>query len=168
MIPERHVLVFPLHRREINMALVLGRQLATIRARVGTARTAVEAHTVHGDVVDHCRVVDVGNMNATQIVDGTVVIEVVAAPIAPLETNTGVTVTVVDTTIEAYVRTPIARMPKVHTVTPAPVARRPQQARGRRQHPGAGHPVVVSVIPRPISGRPDVANSGAGRLDIHG
>jgi hypothetical protein len=111
VIAERHVLVIALHGSEVNMALVLSRQFVRAGPHTQAALTTVEAHTVYRDVVDYRLVVDVGDVNASKVGNGPVVVERPMAPVAALETNTAVPVAVVDSAVEAYVRSPIAGMP---------------------------------------------------------
>jgi hypothetical protein len=168
MVAERHVLVLALRRSEINMTLVLCNQLVRAWPNMHTAFTTVEAHTVHRDVVDYRLVIYVGDVSLAQVGNRPVVIERPAAPVAALEANTTVPVTVVDATVETYVRTPVAGVPKVcAAVSPAPVTRCPQEARGGRQHPGTGDPVIVAVVPGPVTRCPDITNRRARRLHIH-
>jgi hypothetical protein len=167
VIAERHVLMLALHGREVNVTLVLGSQLASAWPRMQATLTAVEADTIHRDVVDHRPVIDVGDMNAAQVGHRPVVVKCPVAPVTALEADTTVSVTVVDTTVEAYMGPPIAGVPRIGAAAPGPVARRPQQTGGRRQHPRARHPVIVSIVIGPITRRPDVTDRGAGRLHIH-
>lgn len=128
MIPEGHMFVLTLCRRELNMPVVLRSQLVGIRHSMDTMVAAIEADTVDGDVIDHSLVVDVGHVEAAEIGYRTVVVERAAAPVTAAETNAGISKTVVDTTVEAYVRTPIASVPDIKTAAPSPVAGSPQQA----------------------------------------
>src|SRR5581483_9513263 len=123
------------------------------------AVAAVVADPVHRDVVDHGGVVGVVDVGDVDVVDAAVVPEVAVAPFAAVVAVAGVAVAVVDAAIEADVRAPVAGVPEVDAVAPAPPARRPQIARLGRQHPGAGHPVVVAgiVVPGPVARRPDIA-----------
>ena len=111
MIRERHMLVFMLCGRESNVVLVLGGQLAGGSLSVHTARTTVEAYVIHGNVVDDGLVINVGHVSHVNVADRAVVVEVVAPPVATLKTNTGVSESVVDSTVEADVRTPVTGMP---------------------------------------------------------
>jgi hypothetical protein len=167
MIAERHVLVFALHGSEFNVTLVLCSQLVRARSRVQAAFTTVETDTIHRDVVDHRPVIDVGDVSLAQVGNRAVVVERSTAPVTALEANTTVSITVVDTTVETYVRAPIAGVPKIDALPPTPVTRSPQQTGRGCQDPGAGHPVIVAVVPSPITWRPDVTNRGAGRLHVH-
>ena len=167
MIAERAVLVLSLQVCEAHMMVMLRSQLMRVRSRMQTTIATIEAHTSHVDVVDDRPVIDVGDMNATEVRDGPVVVERMTTPVAALKTNTAVSVAVVDTTVEPYVRSPITFVPRVHAATPTPIAGRPQQTGGGSQYPRTRHPVIVVVTVRPITRCPDVANRGAGWLYIH-
>lgn len=167
MVGKRSMLLITLHGSELNMALMSSRQLPRARPRPQPTVTTVVAHPSHIDVVHNRLVVNIGDMNPTEIGHRPVVIERTPAPVATLKPNTTVPVPVIDTTVEAYVRAPVARVPDVHAFTPSPVARGPQQTRGGRDHPGARHPVVVIVAIGPIARRPDIPNRRTRRLFVH-
>ena len=139
-----------------------------VRLGVHATFATIEAHTSHVDVVDHRLVVDVCDVNAPEVCNGPVVEEGTTTPVAALKANTAVTVTVVDSTVEPYVRAPIAGMPGIHAASPTPIAGCPQQTRGGCDDPCARYPVIVAVAVGPIAGCPDIANRGAGWLDVYG
>jgi DNA-binding ferritin-like protein len=62
-----------------------------------------------------------------------------------------VTKAVIHSSIEAYVRTPITRMPRIDATYKTPITRRPQQSHPRRSHPHARHPVIPVRSPRPVT-----------------
>jgi hypothetical protein len=111
VITKRGVFVISLHRREGHMVIVFRSQLMRIWPRVQTTLTAIETHASYVDVVDHRLVVDVGDMNATEVRDGPVIEERATTPVAALKTNTTVPVAVVNSAVEPYVRSPIATVP---------------------------------------------------------
>jgi hypothetical protein len=121
-----------------------------------------------GTVVDDDRlVVDVGYISHVNVGHAPVVIEAVSAPVATVVTVAGIAVAVIDAAIKADVRSPVAVVPSIKTVIPAPVAGSPKHSDGSH-HPGAGNPIVAFVvIPCPITRRPDISLSGANRLNIH-
>ena len=125
VVTECRVLMIPLHRSERNVPIVLCSQLVRARPCAHAAFTAVEAHASHIVIVDNRLVVNVGNVHATEVGNGSVVVKRVATPVTALKTNTTVTVPVVDTTVETYVRTPIALVPYIEAVTPAPITGSP-------------------------------------------
>src|SRR5262249_45088831 len=67
-----------------------------------------------------------------------------------------ITKAVIDSAIKTNVGAPIARAPYVDPVAPAPITRRPQQAHGRRQHPGARNPVISNRTDPPVARGPYV------------
>src|SRR5258707_14809561 len=101
---------------------------------------------VHGGVVyDDRLVVDVGNIGDIHVGHAAVVVEVASAPLATVETFTGIAEPVVNAAIEAHVRTPAATVKKVEAFFPSPPARSPKHANGT-DHPCARHPVLAVVI----------------------
>ena len=67
VVPERGVLLLSLHRREGDVVFVIGSQLMTVRLGVHATLATIEAHVSHVDVVDHRLVVDVCDVNATEV-----------------------------------------------------------------------------------------------------
>jgi hypothetical protein len=120
-------------------------------------------------VVDDNRlVVDVRYIGDVNVGHATVVKEPVALPIAAEEPRTGVTKAIINAAVETDVWSPIAAIPNVQPVIPAPVARSPKHSDGSK-HPSARHPVVaIVVIPGPVARRPDVALSWTQGLNING
>src|ERR1700728_1877780 len=119
------------------MLLVRRRLFLRRRSRLGAAGAAIEAHAVDGDVVDDGGVVNVRDVHGPgDVVDIAVVEERTALPVAARITAADVAKSVVDATIKTDMGTPIASVPEVGAIAPAPIARRPQEARLRRQHPG--------------------------------
>src|ERR1700751_992701 len=128
--------------------------------------TAVVADAVHRDVVDDSLVVDV-NVGDGDVVHGAVVIEVAVAPVSAFIAVAEIAEAVIHASVETDVRPPISRMPDVDTVTPTPVAGRPEYANRGWSHPGAGNPVVAFGAVGPVTGRPDVHITRAGGLLIN-
>jgi hypothetical protein len=58
-----------LHRRNFDVTLMLRGHLVSGRSGLDTTVAAIEAHTVHGDVVDDRSVVDVRHMNGADVGD---------------------------------------------------------------------------------------------------
>jgi hypothetical protein len=164
---RRHLHVLRLLSRRRHGLLIGGGNLLRRRLRCRTAGTAIVAHV--GRVVnDDGLVVDVADLHVRDIVYGTVVEESTAAPIAALVADTGVAVAIRDAAVKADFGAPIAFMKRINAVVPAPISRRPQQRRLRRQYPRAGHPVIAGiVIPSPIAGRPDVTRRWDRRLVVN-
>jgi hypothetical protein len=107
------MLMLPLRGSELDVMVVFGRELALGCMSLDASGASVEAHTVHGHVVDDRLVIDVGNVNVAQVVNGAVVVEISAAPVAALETNSTVSESIVDSAVESDVRTPITAVPQI-------------------------------------------------------
>src|SRR6185437_256583 len=123
-IPRRHVDVLSLHRRGVEVMLVLSGELGSASVSDDTAVATVEAD-VTVVVHNHGPVVDIGDVDIRHVRNGAVIHDVAAAPVTALETNTAVTVTIVHAAVEADVRTPVAGMPQVGAINPAPVTGSP-------------------------------------------
>src|SRR5262249_36745974 len=128
---------------------------------------AVIADAIYGDVVvDYSLVVNM-HIGDVDVVHRAVVVERAAAPISANVADAKVAETVVHATVEADVRSPVSRVPKVEAFTPTPVAWRPKEPWFRGDHPRARHPEITVFPIRPVAGRPDVAITRASRLHIH-
>src|SRR6266478_3626552 len=129
--------------------------------RADTAVAAVEADTgmvVHDDRL----VIDIGHVG-----DATVVEKSVTSPLPAEKADAAVAKAVVDATVKADVRTPVAAVPNVESIIPTPVARSPEHPNGG-EYPGSGHPVIaIVVIPSPVPGRPEIAGAGAKGLRVN-
>src|SRR5215468_2025682 len=135
------------------------------RLRRRSAGAAVEADFGHVDVVvDHGLVVDVCDVDASEIVHRAIVDEHAAPPKAARIAHAGIAKSVIDATVEADVWSPITRVPKIDAIPPAPIARGPKQAHRGGQYPRPGHPIVAVVTPCPVTRRPDIAGPGNWRL----
>lgn len=168
MIAKRGVFMVPLHGRERDMAVMFRSQLMRVWPRAEATVAAVEAHASYIDVIDHSLVIHVGDMHAAKVGNRPVVVEGTTTPVAAVETNTAVSVSVVDSAVKSYVRAPITRMPDIRATAPAPVTRCPQVTRCGSHNPRARHPVVIVVAICPISRCPDIANCGAWWLYVYG
>src|SRR5215472_17067915 len=125
----------------------------------------------HGSVVVDDRgvvvgIVDDGGIGRIHIGDGAVVVIDSAAPLSAHETNSGIAIAVIDSTIKPNVRTPVARIPHIETLPPTPVARGPQHTDYRRLDPRTGNPIVAVRTVSPKAGRPDVAWIRRRRLHV--
>jgi hypothetical protein len=133
--------------------------------RADTAVAAVEADTgivVHDDRL----VIDIGDVGDVHVSDTTVVEKSVTSPLPAEKADAGVAKAVVDATVEADVRTPVAAVPSIESIIPTPVARSPEHANGG-EYPGPGHPVIATVvIPSPVPRRPEIAGTGAQGLRV--
>lgn len=116
---------------------------------------------------DDCAVVDIVDMGA-DAVDGAVVVEVVAAPIASVIADAGVAKAVVDAAVKADVRAPESAAKAPTVVVPAPVAGGPESTVIGWSAPCAGDPVVAGGSPVPVAGGPDIVWRGSFRLLVDG
>jgi hypothetical protein len=134
-----------------------------------SARTAVEADVAHLALTDdrpvHVSVVDYG---CVHVHHRRVIREVLAAPCSANESHSAITESIVHAAIETNVWSPIAGMKRIHSLSPAPVSRSPQQAHSRRCNPHSGHPVIAGIAISPVARRPDVAFRRARRLHVNG
>ncbi len=157
-----------LHARGADVVLVFGSHLLRAGASVDAAAPPVEAGVV-ADVVDvdvlHVGVVDDG---AVHVHDRGVVGEVTALPTTAEEADATVTEAVVNTAVEADMRTPVAAVEDEGAPAPAPVAGGPEQTIGGGLHPDAGDPVIATRTVGPVARRPKIAIAGAERLRVHG
>jgi len=143
--------------------------------RSGTSHDAAVPAVIAdaGDVhIADVSIVDIGVVNhgPVHVHDGGVVAEITAIPAPPVEALAVVAVAVVDASVEAYLRAPIAGVPSVAAVIPSPIAGGPEQAYGGGHDPRSGDPVVAAGIgiPGPVAGRPQVVGSRTDRLRIDG
>ena len=113
-------------------------------------------------------VVNVVNHSDIHIVHFAVVVKMIVLPSSTFIAVAKVSVAIVDTTVKADLRTPIAFVKNKSGAAPAPIRRSPKIANLRSEDPRAGHPVVILAIPRPITGRPDITVAGTDGLFIDG
>src|SRR5262249_20791738 len=125
------------------------------------------ADTVHNGVVDDRSAVGVVDDGGVHIGDRRVVVILTAAPEPAHETYACVSESIVNPAIKTDVRSPIAAVPDVNTLTPAPISRRPQHADLRRLNPGPWDPVVAVRTIGPVAGCPDIARSRTNWLHIN-
>src|SRR4051794_8784172 len=101
--------------------LVVRCLLRTRSSRLQTAVSAVVAHAI--DVVhDDGLVVDIRDMDVRDVVHRSVVSEGAVMPVPALVAITRIAVSVIDATVEADMRTPVAMVEDVRSVALAPVA----------------------------------------------
>jgi hypothetical protein len=150
---------------------LLGRSaLGGSRLSLDSARASVIAHVVDSRIV-HRYVfgIHIGDVGGADVVDCPIVKEGSVTPIPARIAFANVAETIVDAAIEAHGGPPVALIPDVRFIRPSPVTRSPEVTGHRREHPGAGHPVVaVCRVPRPITRSPNVTGSRADGLCING
>lgn len=111
-------------------------------------------------------VVDIGHMS--DVVYGPVVEEGSVSPIATFITETCVTESVVDASIEADPRAPIALVENEEAAAPAPPAGSPQKAGFGSDHPSTRNPEIPAIVTiGPIAWSPDVSFTRTRRLLIN-
>jgi hypothetical protein len=117
---------------------------------------------------DRAVLIDVGHVHAAKVRDSAVVGKRSTAPLAPDEADAAEAEAVVDATVEADVRAPIAAVPAVNAASEAPIARGPKNANSGRLHPDPRNPLVARVSVSPVAGGPEIARSGQRGLHVHG
>jgi len=129
-------------------------------------RAAVVADAVLNDrtVDDDIALVDIGDVDAADVVDGAVVGELIAVPIASLIADADIAKAVVDPAVEADIAAPVSAMETVAIVDESPVSRCPKRALIGRCAPRSGNPVVAGRRIAPIAGGPEIAGVRDGRL----
>lgn len=98
------------------------------RTRVDTAASTVEGDTRDVRVVHHRGVIHVVNFRDVNIVDAAVVIEMIVVPAPAFITAAEVPESVVNSTVKAHRRPPIAFVKNKAAGFPAPPAGRPEKA----------------------------------------
>lgn len=135
------------------------------RSSLDAASAAVVAHIVDdGRIIDHFVVVDVADNRRIHVVDGPVVSEVIAVPIAALVAEANIAEAVVDAAVVADVATPISTVKSVPPAIITPIGRCPQGPLVRCIDPRAGHPIVVPPSVVPIPRGPDIVVTRSWRL----
>ncbi len=156
-----------LHRRWRPVLLVCRGHFCLARAGVNSTGAAVIADMVHGGVVDHGPVVNIVNVRDVHVIHRAVVVEGSMIPVSAFIADTTVAETVVDATVEADMRAPIALIPSVGVAAPTPVTGSPEKANLGSHHPRTGHPVVAFISISPVSGRPQITFGRGHGLHVH-
>jgi hypothetical protein len=134
-----------------------GRNFSASGTRLYASWSTVEASVIVVDnrPVDHHRaVVDVGNVDAADVVDRAVIAELIVIPVAALVACSNIAKAIVDSAIEANITAPVAAIEAIASIDEAPISRRPQRALVGRLGPGSGNPVIAGRGPAPVAGRP--------------
>jgi len=156
-----------------KMSLLREGLLLRRRFRGNSIRPTIEARVI---VVDDRRVIDDRRIHIGRTNHGRVhsycrgiVGKGASAPFATGETTASIAESVVDASVVADLRSPIALIEDINSaLSPTPVARCPEIARLWGENPGARHPVVVAnAVPRPIAGCPHVVGLWTGRLNVN-
>jgi hypothetical protein len=171
-----HVIELLTVLRRFPLILELGCHGRSSRAaeggNLGGTGTHIEAASaaVIGDTAvigDYdCAVVDVGDVDHVNAVDGAVVVEVVAVPITAIVAVAGVAEAVVDAAIEADMQAPVAAIESPAVVVPAPISGRPESSVVRRSAPRSWDPVITGRSPAPVTGSPEIVGCRRLRLIV--
>src|ERR1700677_3487965 len=121
------------------------------RSGLNAAGAAVVAHSIDGDIVDDCLVIDIGDIPAAEVDHGSVVEQMAALPISTLKAAAAVPEAIVHAAVEADLSTPITLIPQKDAAIAAPIPGSPKISRLRSEHPGPRHPVIFAVGPGPIA-----------------
>ena len=143
------------------------RLLRSCRPRRHTALPTVETGVIDRGVIHHRLRVGVVNVGDIHVAYLSVVIKLLALPMSPTVTLAVIAKAVINSAVEPDRGTPVAAIPRISAVAPAPVPRGPQQTNRRRLYPGPGDPKVALLLIIPITGGPDPALLDKHRLLIH-
>ncbi len=135
------------HRR--RMWCTICRYLRRQRPSANTLWAAVVADVVVVNdrrIVDHnLALVHIGDVDISNVVDRSVVIELIIVPVTALIAAAHISKAVIHTAIEADIATPIAMIESVTAVEESPIAGRPQSPLIRRLRPCAWNPVISLI-----------------------
>lgn len=166
----RGLFVLTLDRSGIGMTPLFGSQLLLRGTGLHAVRASVVGNAIVAVVVYNGLVINVVNVRYIHVVDGAVVVELVALPAAAIISVTRIAVAVINAAVESHGRTPISGMPVIYSGRKTPVSRSPQESDLWRHYPGARNPVIIidAGIPCPIARHPDIPWPRAERLGVHG
>ena len=125
-IRTRRGLMLPLRRNRRDVALLGKGMLPRSRARLNTSTSSVVADTIDG--IGDRPLIDVVDDGDVYVVDSRVIEELSAIPVTAFVADSDVAITVVDSSVEADVWTPISDIPDIEAVRPTPIAWRPEKA----------------------------------------
>jgi ADP-glucose pyrophosphorylase len=89
--------------------------------------TSVVADAIHGDVVDYGGVVNIMDGGNVYVRHGAVIKEMVVVPSSTFKPISEISKTIVDSTVEADTRSPIAFMENKPVTAPTPIAWSPEE-----------------------------------------
>src|SRR5262249_28337405 len=127
----------------------------------------VEAEISHCLVFDDCLGINIGDHRPVHPHHRGVVEERSVIPIAALESDTSIAEAIVDAAVISDARSPISRVPEITAPLITPITWGPKKPDSRWEHPGSGHPVIVSITVSPVARSPDVAGAGTKRLVVN-
>ena len=126
-----------LRRRSLEVLFASSRHGFRRGIRCNAPRT-VETGAINYGVVHHGPIdISVVNDRGIYICHSSVIAEGITRPHAADKTNTRIAKTIINTTIEADMRTPEAGMPTVHAAHKAPITGSPKQTRFGRRNPNS-------------------------------
>jgi hypothetical protein len=160
-------LVLQLRGHGRNTRPSIGYKFGRLRTDVDATATAVVRDTI-GVVDDDRAVIHIRDAGDVNVVDGAVVVEVMALPVSAVISVAGVPVAVVNAAVEADVWPPEAAVKDVETVEEAPVTGGPKGAVEGRSAPCAGNPVVAHGGVCPVARGPEIVGRGGFGLLIDG
>src|SRR5580658_5233432 len=115
------------------MLLLCSRIFFRCGARRYPTFAAVIADFVFRGVVGYGLVVNIVNVRVVHVIHRAVVVKLSVIPISTFIAETSIAEAVVDATVEADVRTPVAAIPSKANTAPTPITGSPEQANcGRR------------------------------------
>ena len=138
VIGASHLFVLRLERSGLDVMFPHGRFFVGGWPCYHSSGPAVIAHTIHEGRVHH-GVVHVGVVNGRGVYVRIcrVVVKNSATPFAAVEPRSGIAISVINSAVEANMRSPITGVPNIHAATPSPVA-------GVQRKPGRG---AITQVP---------------------
>src|ERR1019366_2404102 len=137
------------------------------RVGVNSPIAAVIADMVYRGVVDNGFVVNIVNVRDVHVIHRAVVVEGSVVPISAFIAETTIAEAVVDATVEADMRTPVAFIPGVGVAAPSPITRSPEEANFGSHRPRTRHPEVAFIPVSPVAGRPQITVGGGHGLLVN-
>src|SRR5579863_5300278 len=150
-----------------RVPFVCGGLFRGCRASGNSTISAVIADVVCG-VADYGFVVNVVNVGDVYVIHRAVVVEGSVIPISTAVAGTTIAVAVIYAAIETDLSAPVAFIPGIRVVAPAPVAGSPKQTGFGGHYPRAWHPKVAIIPIRPVAGRPQITVGRGHRLLVYG
>src|SRR5271154_2077328 len=136
-------------------------------SRTNPPSTAIEADMA--GIGNNRLLINIVNDTNVHVVYAAVIEELIALPVTARISRADVAESIIDSTVEANFGPPVARIPDIKAVRPAPVSRRPEETHLGRFNPCAWHPEIPSIIGvAPVSWRPNVSGARTNRLRIYG
>jgi hypothetical protein len=159
----------PLCSRSPSASIARCRRFRGGWPRPRPAASAVIADAVHRSrILDHRLAIHIVNDRCVHIIHRAVVVKGSVTPIPSRVADPQIAEPVVDATVESDLRTPVAFIPHIHAIAPAPIARSPQSSDERRQYPCARHPIITVVAICPVAWRPDISFARTDGLRVDG